>query len=289
VTAPSSVTLVLLFLVGATAAAAAPTVAPAAAGPTFDVGGNVSLNPDGDLSVRVDLTNRGGAATGPVKVSGELAGHYEEATVEPGVAPGQKASVGLVFPPEVPRPGVYPVVLLLDYAPRLDGGAAAVPLSQRAFLLLTLGATAAEPVRLSMPEVTLRDRSALPVGLESADGRAHRVRLRVLTPRGLNPERIADEVQVPATGVVTVSVPLLRGAAPRPSRQGILVVAETLDGDTAQASASTTVVAVEAAPPDLMPRWRDPFLVAAALLLAAAAVLEWRHLREVRRSAQPAA
>ena len=144
-------------------------------------------------------------------------------------------------------------------------------------------------MRLSAPEVTLRDRAPLAVALESADGRAHRVRLRVLTPRGLNPERVEDVVEVPASGVATVSVPLLRGGVPRPSRQGVLVVAETLDGEIAQASAGTTVVAVEAAPLDLMPRWRDPFLVAAALLLAAAAVLEWRHLREVRRRAQPAA
>jgi hypothetical protein len=287
VTAPWSVTPLVLFF--AAAAAAAPPSEPVPAEPTFEVGGNVALNEDGDLAVRVDLTNRGAAATGPVKVSGELAGHYEEATVEPGVEPGQKVAASLVFPSEVPRPGVYPVVLLLDYAPRVVASAAPPALSQRAFLLLTLGATAAEAVRLSAPEVTLRDRTAVPVALESADGRAHHVRLRVLTPRGLNAERIEDEVQVPASGVISISVPLLRGAAPRPSRQGVLIMAETLDGETAQASASTTVVAVEAAPPDLMPRWRDPFLVAAALLLAAAAVLEWRHLREVRRSAQPAA
>ena len=283
-TEPWSLTpLVLLF--AASAAAATPTPA----GPTFEVGGNVSLDEDGDLAVRVDLTNRGGVATGPVTVSGELAGHYEEAKVEPGVEPGQTMAAGLVFPREVPRPGVYPLVLLLDYAPRAAAGTTPTALSQRAFLLLTLGATAAAPVRLSAPEVTLRDRAPLAVALESADGRAHRVRLRVLTPRGLNPERIEDEVQVPAAGVATVSVPLLRGAVPRPSRQGVLVVAETLDGEIAQASTSTTVVAVESAPRDLMPRWRDPFLVAAALLLGAAAVLEWRHLRRMRRLAQPAA
>jgi hypothetical protein len=286
VTTPWSLTSLVLLL-AASAAAATPTPAPA--GPAFEVGGNVSLDEDGDLAVRVDLTNRGGLATGPVKVSGELAGHYEEAQVEPGVEPGHTVSAALVFPREVPRPGVYPVVLLLDYAPQAAAGTAPTAVSQRAFLLLTLGATAAAPVRLSAPEVTLRDRAPLAVALESADGRAHRVRLRVLTPRGLNPERIEDEVQVPATGVATVSVPLLRGAVPRPSQQGVLVVAETLDGEIAQASTLTTTVAVEAAPRDLMPRWRDPFLVAAALLLAAAAMLEWRHLRRMRPPAQPAA
>jgi hypothetical protein len=44
------------------------------------------------------------------------------------------------------------------------------------------------------------------------------------------------------------------------------------------------------AAPDPRPRWRDPFVVAAGLLLAAAAVLEWRHLRQLRRAtAGPAA
>ena len=41
---------------------------------------------------------------------------------------------------------------------------------------------------------------------------------------------------------------------------------------------------------DPLPRWRDPFIVAAGLLLAAAALLEWRHLRAIRRTtAHPAA
>jgi hypothetical protein len=233
--------------------------------------------------VRVDTTKRGGAA-GPVTVQGELAGHYEEARLPAGVGPGTTAAARLVFPREVPRPGVYPVVLLLDYAPAAAAGVATVSQSQRAYLLLTLGASAAAPVRVSAPEVRLRDRALLPVALESADGRAHRIRLRVLAPRGLNPERLQDEVAVPASGAATVSVPLLRGGVPRKSRQGLLLVAETLDGDLAQASIATSVVEVEAGD-DLMPGWRDPFVVAAGLLLAAAALLEWRHLREVRRTA----
>jgi hypothetical protein len=230
----------------------------------------------------VDLTNRGGAS-GSLTVQGELAGHYDEARLADGVAAGATAAVPLVFPREVPRPGVYPVVLLLDYAPAAPAGTATVSQSQRAYLLLTLGATAAAPVRLSAPEVKLRDRVLLPVVLESADGRAHRIRLRVLTPRGLNPERLQDEVAVPASGATTVAVPLLRGGVPRRSRQGLLLVADTLDGDLAQASTATTVVEVEAGR-DLMPRWRDPFVIAAGLLLAAAAFLEWRHLRGIRQA-----
>jgi hypothetical protein len=281
----TSLALALLLAAASPAASAPPSQAPA-----FEVGGNVALNEDGELEVRVDLTNRGGAA-GSVTVQGELAGRYDEARLPAGVAAGAAASARLVFPNEVPKPGVYPVVLLLDYtagaAPA--GGAATVAQSQRAYLLLTLGATAPTPVRLSAPEVRLRDRALLPVVLESADGRPHRIRLRVLAPRGLNPERLQDEVAVPASGAATVSVPLLRGGVQRKSRQGILLVAETLDGDVAQAATATSVVEVEAAS-DRMPQWRDPFLIAAALLLAAAAFLEWRHLRELRRAApDPAA
>ncbi|HEU0106911.1 MAG TPA: hypothetical protein VFT38_12115 [Vicinamibacteria bacterium] len=282
----------LVFALLAAAAAATPAASasvPAIVGPTFDVGGAVVLTEEGELEVRVDLTNRGDAASGGVSVVGELAGHYDEARVPAGVAPGATAAARLVFPREVPRPGVYPVVLLLDYAPPAAAGVTPAARSQRAFLLLTLGATAAPPVRIRAPEVTLRDRVLLPVALESADGRAHRIRLRVLSPRGLNPEHLQDEVTVPASGTATVSVPLLRGGVPRPSRQGLLLVAESLDGEVAQASTSTSLVAVEAAA-DLRPRWRDPFIIAAGLLLAAAAVLEWRHLRRLRQAtADPAA
>jgi hypothetical protein len=173
-------------------------------------------------------------------------------------------------------------VLLIDYTPRTPVAGASAAMSQRAFLLLSLGAAPPPAVRLSAPELALRDRALLPVTLQSADGAAHRVRLRVLGPRGLNAEHAQDEVAVPATGTAAVSVPLLRGGVPRPSRQGVLLVAETLDGDLARASTATTVVEV-AAPADLMPRLRVPFLLAAALLLAAAAVLEWWHLRGLRR------
>lgn len=279
----TSLAFALLLAAAAPAASAPPSGAPA-----FDVGGNVAINEDGELEVRVDLINRGGAAAS-VTVQGELAGNYDEARLPAGVVAGATASVRLVFPNQVPKPGVYPVVLLLDYGPTAAPGAAAAAQSQRAYLLLTLGATAPAPVRITAPEVRLRDRALLPVVLESADGRAHRIRLRVLTPRGLNPERLHDEVAVPASGAATVSVPLLRGGVQRTSRQGLLLVAETVDGDVAQAAIATSVVEVEAES-HLMSRWRDPFVVAAALLLAAAAFLEWRHLRELRRAAaDPAA
>jgi len=243
----------------------------------------VSLSGEDELEVRVDLTNRGAGDAAAVSVLGELAGHYDEARIAAGVRAGATGAARLLFPRDVPRAGVYPVVLRLDYAPRtaVAGGPAA--LSQRAFLLVTLGANAPPAVRLSAPETTLVDRSLLPVTIESADGGAHRVRLRVLTPRGFNPERAQDEVAVPARGAETVTVPLLRGSVPRSSRQGVLLVAETLDGEVARTSTATTAVWV-AGDPARLPRLRAAIVVAGALLLAAAAVLEWRHLRQAHRA-----
>lgn len=243
----------------------------------MDVGGAVS-GTDEEIEVRVDLTNRGGVATGPVTIGGELAGHDDEAKLEQGIAPGETASARLRFPRQLPRPGVHAVVLLLEYAARKAGGASSSPLSQRAFLLLTLGADAVVPVRIAAPDVVVRDRVLWPVTFESADGRAHRLRVRALGPRGLNPEHAAEEIAVPATGTATLSIPLLRGSVPRPSRQGLLLVAETIDGDVAQAATATAVATVAPAPNTLL-RVRVPLIVAGSLLLAAAAWLEWRHLR----------
>ncbi len=276
--------LVVAFAVAAAASAgSSPSPRASPVVPSLEVSGSVSLAGEDALEVRVDLTNRG-AASGPVSVTGELAGHYDEARVTSGIGSGQTESARLKFPRQIPRPGVHPLVLLLDYSPRTPAPGAPAALSQRAFLLLTLGAAPPPAVRVSAPALTLRDRGLLPVTLESADGASHRVRLRVLAPRGINPERAHDEVTVGASAPLTVTVPLLRGGVPRPSHQGLLLVAETLDGALAQASTATTVV--EVMPPvDLMPHLRLPFVVAAALLLAAAAFLEWRHLREVRRAA----
>jgi hypothetical protein len=81
------------------------------------------------------------------------------------------------------------------------------------------------------------------------------VLVRVLGPRGLNAEHARDEVAVPAAGVATVAVPLLRGSVPRPSTQGLLLVAETIDGEVAQAATATTTVSVAPAA-DVLPSLR---------------------------------
>src|SRR6185436_19053170 len=55
-------TTLLLALLLAAASSPLPASVPAVVAPSFEVGGNVALNDDGDLEVRVDLANHGGAA-----------------------------------------------------------------------------------------------------------------------------------------------------------------------------------------------------------------------------------
>jgi hypothetical protein len=263
--------------------AAAPTPS---AEPSFEVSGSVALADEDTLDVRVDLANHGGDS-GAVAIVGELAGHYDDATIA-GVGAGETGSARLGFPREVGRPGVYPVVLRLDYAPRVAPAGGVVPASRRAFLLLSLGASASPAVRITAPEVLLGDRALLPVTLQSTDATAHRVRLRVLGPRGLNAERPRDDVDVPAGGRVTVEVPLLRGSVPRGSRQGVLMVAETLDGEVARTSTATTTVEVEP-DPAWLPSLRVPLALVGLLLLVAAGVIEWHRWRQARGApAEPA-
>ena len=102
-------------------------------------------------------------------------------------------------------------------APRLQGrtrsGAVA---SQAAYLLLALGANPPPAVRVFVGETTIETRGRVPVSLESADGRPHVARLRLLTPRGLNPYGEAPDVAVPAQGRVHGDA---RGAARQRPRE----------------------------------------------------------------------
>ena len=72
---------------------------------------------------------------------------------------------------------------------------------------------------------------------------------------------------------------MLRGSAPRPSRQGVVVLAETVGEEVANASAATAVVEVQP-DPAWLPRLRRPLAAVVMALLAAAIYAE---LREKRR------
>jgi hypothetical protein len=254
---------------------------PAAAEVTFEVGGAVE-SADGTLEVRVDVTNGGDAAATALDIRGEL-GDEEDLVAMPNGVPAGATRSGLFRFARVPRPGVHVLGLRLDYTDAAAPGRTAVTTSQRAYLLLSLDANPAAALRLSASEATIGTRGTVPVRLESADGASHRVRVRVLTPRGLNPESPV-EVDVPATGAATAEIAVLRGSVPRPSRQGIVVVAEVLDGDVAQASVATTLIHIEP-DPALMPKLRWPLAGIAVCLLIAAAIAEARSRQRARAAA----
>lgn len=254
---------------------------PAAAEVRFEVGGAVEEAGE-TLDVRVDLVNNGDLAAMTVDVRGELGDEEDLVATLNGVPRGATRSVMFRFD-RVPPPGVHVLGLRLDYTEEAAPGRTPVTTSQRAYLLLSLGANPGDALRVTAGEATFGTRGTVPVRVESADGAAHRVRLRVLTPRGLNPEAPV-EIDVPATGAATAEVAVLRGSVPRPSRQGILVIAEVVGGEMAQASVVATLVHVTPHPA-LLPRLRWPLGFLAAALLVAAGVAEARSRRRVQADA----
>jgi hypothetical protein len=156
--------------------------------------------------------------------------------------------------------------------------------SQRGYLLVALGANPPPAVRLTVPDVRLETSAPVRVRLESADLRPHRVRLRMLTPRGLQPFGPDMEVSVPAFGSPTAELQLLRGGAPRPSRQGVVVLAETVGEEVANAGAAMAVVEVQP-DPAWLPRLRWPLLGVALALIGAAAFVELRRKKRSPTSA----
>jgi len=247
----------------------------AAADVRLEVSGAVLSAPP-FVEVRVDLTNRGDAVAHAVTIEAELLGGRERTRLEGDLPPGQTRGAYLRFAVGFPPAGVHPLALHVQYSRTGAGGDAA---SQRAYLLLALGATPPAAVRLAAPDVRLDTSAAVTARLESADGRAHRVRLRLLTPLGLQPFGTEPEVDVPATGAVLGALKVLRGSAPRPSRQGVVVLAETVGEEVANASAATAVVEVQP-DPAWLPRLRRPLAAVVMALLAAAIYAE---LREKRR------
>jgi hypothetical protein len=251
--------------------------APAQAGEVrLDVSGQVRADA-GRLVVRVDVLNRGDAAARALRVEGELRGARSEAVVTEALPPQGSRSVELAFAAEVPRPGVYPLDLHLRYSP--DGSAANTPASQRAYLLLALGANPGPPVRLGVPDARLSRHTVVPIRLESADGAAHRVTLRALAPRGLNALAPEEPVPVPAAGTLTAPLTLLRVDAAPGSQAGIVVIAAEVDGPLERTAAATGRVEVAAPSAPWLPRLRVPLLVSALSLLAAAVLRELWSLR----------
>jgi hypothetical protein len=242
----------------------------AGADATFEVGGAVTPRDDA-LAVRLEVRNTGSVSMdGPLQVSGVLFGSPSDTRLDDAIAPGQTRSVELLFPPGVPRPGIHAVTLLVSYS---TGG---VSTSRAAYLLLALGAAPDPAVRLFVGAAAFELRGSVDVGLESADGAPHSVRVRTAVPRGLRAEDPSGPVAVPAEGRVTARVTLLRTGAAHDTRHGIVVVAEAEDGPEARTTVATGSVAI-LPDPGLLPRIRLSMLALAFLLLAASLFIELRR------------
>jgi hypothetical protein len=242
----------------------------------LDVSGSVVATAP-RLEVRVTLTNRGDVRAGPIDVRGELFEESREARLPGGLEPAAEGLVMLDFAPTPPRPGLHALTLLLEHP--VEGpsdGAGNPPMSsQRAFLLLALGANPGEAVRIDAEPLSLDVRGILLVRLQSRDGQGQRVRLRALTARGLRADGDPIEVAVPPRGRATAQIPLSRAGAPRGSRQALLLVAEALDGPLARTSVAAASVDLLSDPARL-PRLRLPLLVGGLALVAFALVYELR-------------
>ena len=236
------------------------------------------------VQVRVDLANLGVSAARGVSIEAELLGQRQVSRLEEELPAQAGGSATFVFDVGALRPGVYPLALHVQYPRSAVAGDTA---SQRGYLLLALGAKPPAAVRLTVPPVRLDTLATVVVRIDSADLRAHRVRLRMLTPRGLQPFGPEPEVDVQRFGGVKAEMRLLRGGAPRPSLQGVVVLAETIGEEPANASAATAVVEVEA-DPAWTPRLRWPLVALAVLLFAATAYAEKRR-RDRRGRAEEAA
>lgn len=252
----------------------------AAATARFEVSGTTRTVDPALLEVVVHLKNAGDAAAQPLQVEGELFEEHSRMRLDRGIRPGETDHVVLQFPLVGARPGRHALVLLAEWPGPGPQDNAALPAmaSQRLFLLLNLGAAAEPAVRLLAPELTLETEGRLEVGLESADGAAHRVLLRAHPPRGLNAFGPPIEVAVPAQGRTVAELALLRAGAPRGSRQGVLVHAQALDGERERAEVAATVVQI-APDPALLPKLRPALWTMSALLIAASL---WLALRPPR-------
>jgi hypothetical protein len=247
------------------------TAARAEARVQLEVSGSATTE-DEDLVVSVQVDNRGTTAATTVVVHGELLGHHDEVQKDAGIAAGSWTEAQLRFPHDVPRPGVHVVWLRIEHKVHEKG----VWAGQAAYLLVALGANPPPAVRVFAGEVTIDTRGGLPVELESADGRPHVARLRLLTPKGINPFGETADVHVPAQGRVSVTLEMLRGSASRGSRYGVLAAASTMDGPEQTSAVAQGVVSI-APDPAVMPRLRTPLTVLAIGLLLVATVVELRR------------
>ena len=254
--------------------------APARPDEALDVAGAVvATSPR--LAVRVTLTNRGERPAGPIDVQGELFGEAQAARLPGTLAPRASGSVSLEFATPPPKPGLHALTLLVEHplegAP--DGAGNPQMASQRAYVLLALGASPEPAVRMRSDPLRLDVRGTLGVHLESADGESRRVRLRALTARGIRSEGGPIDVDVPASGEVRADIPLARAGAARGTEHALLLVAETPELEVSRTAVAVGHAAV-VADPSRLPGLRTPLLALGILLVAFAVGFEvWKASR----------
>jgi hypothetical protein len=239
----------------------------------FEVTGQTSSPDPATLEVSVFLKNAGDAAAPPLDVEGELLEERRRTRLD-GRRPAKRR---VVRPLAGARPGLHALILRIEWPVGPPSGNASTPAlaSQRAYLLLTLGQAADPAVKLTVPDVLVETRGTVEVELESADGSAHPVEVRVHPPRGLNVFGPPALALVPASGRVTASVDLLRAGAPRLSRQGILIEALARDGPHERTTVATSVVTI-APDPARLPMLRPVLWGVCALLLGASVYVAFR-------------
>lgn len=231
---------------------------------------------DETLDVGVGLANRGPAPLVGLKADAELLGHLESRRLDESLEAGASARLLFSFPLGDATPGVHAVTLRLEYQAAGADGQPAQTIVQPAYVLLALGENAAPAVRIDAPEARMDSVGRWRVALESADGAAHHMRLRVVLPRTLRADPLDSPVDVPATGRVEKELLLFRVDAPWEGPQGALLVAAT-DGEPVTRTTVATAVVRVGREPGRMPRLRRPLAVAMALLFLAALALEVRR------------
>jgi hypothetical protein len=258
--------LVLALLVGALRAGAETT-------PTFEITGSFAPAAQG-ITVLVQLRSRAASPVASVRVEGEWRGERVWAYLAGPFSPGGFGEVRLHFA-QTPPPGTHALVLLFDFA-RTEGMTTAW-VHEATALLLAFDALPKPAVRMALAPLALTEWAEAAVGLQSADGQPHRVRLSVRPPRMLACDPAVQTVEVPARGRVDARVRVFRARA-EPGRQELVAVAAT----TGEPETRTTLaaLAVDVAPVrPWLPRARTP------LLLAAGAALLWTLYKQYRNAA----
>lgn len=231
---------------------------------------------DDAVDVRVGLVNRGAVALRALTADGELFGHAETRKLDQGLEAGASSGLLFSFPLDDATPGVHAVTLRLEYQATAAEGQAPQSIVQPAYVLLALGESPPPAVKITAPEGHMDSVGRWRVALESEDGAAHRMRLRVVLPRTLRADPLDSLVAVPATGRVEKELLLFRVDAPWDGPQGAVLVAAT-DGEPVTRTTVATAVVQVGHEPGRMPRLRRPLAVAMALLFLAAGALELRR------------